>query len=124
MQIEQQARALQALEYVLKEGSLSVETQTRANTTYTFIECENNITYALISDDISHFYGITVMTDNYNDTIPIESLFEKDTDKSRLVWDLLESGGVRRSVIELLSKNKIPDNSHLSAEDWDMILKA
>lgn len=124
MQAEQQARALQALEYVLTQGSLSVDKQEKANTTYTFVECENNITYALIYNKVSSFYALSIMTDNYNDVINIESLFEKDTDKSRLAWDLLESGGVRKSAIELLSKNKIPDNSHLSAKDWEIILKA
>jgi hypothetical protein len=124
MQTEQQSRALQALEYVLSKGSLSVEKHEKANTTYTFVECEDNITYALISDTASSFYAISIMTDNYNDVISIRKLFEEDTDKSRLVWDLLEAGGIRRSAIELLSKNKIPNNSHLTEEDWEIIRKA
>lgn len=119
MELQQEERALEALTYVLSKGSLAVETHKKANTTYTFIECENNITYALIADKVSSFYALSVMTDGYNDVISIKRLFTEESEKSKLVWDLLESGGVRKYALELLSKNKIPNNDHLTDIDWN-----
>jgi hypothetical protein len=119
MELTQQERALEALGYVLSKGSLAVEKQQRANTTYTFIECDNNITYALISNKVSSFYALSVMTDGYNDVISMKNLFGEESEKSKLVWDLLESGGVRKYALELLSRNKIPNNSHLTDIDWN-----
>jgi hypothetical protein len=122
MQKEQQEKLSKALEAILKAGALSVQQQTKVNTTYTFIECEDHITYTLIGDATAPYYALSILSQGYNDIISFPQLFAHESEKSKLIWDLLELGGVRKRSLEIMMNTKIPDNSHLTKEDWAAVL--
>jgi hypothetical protein len=122
MQTEQQEKLSKALEAILQAGALNTEEHTKADTTYTFIECEDDITYTLIRSPKTSYYSISIISQGYNDIISLPQLFAHESEKSKLIWDLLESGGVKKRSLEIMINTKIPDNSHLTKEDWDAIL--
>lgn len=122
MLVEQSKKAHDVFNYVLTKAASNVETETRVNTTYTFIQSnDTDITYALISNHETSFYALSIISTGYNDVISFERLFEQDDDKSKLIWDLLKEGGINEYSIRVLINGNVPDRVELKDIDWNEV---
>lgn len=111
-------KANAVFDYILTKGAKKVTKETRVNTTYTFIEENDDITYVLVANAVTDFYAMSILSQGYNDVINYHELLEHTSEKSKLVWDLLENGGVREYNVQLLMKKPLPTKIDTKDIDW------
>ena len=92
------------------------------NTIYTFFEIESKpIKYILMKNTDKNYFYLSVISQDYTDTINLLVLADYSIEKSQIFWDILEMGGIKNYSFQLLLKSGIPNNQELKDIDWDEV---